>query len=201
MHSRSNPGGTPCPCPYLVNSLRIWHRRSVVGFDIDGCALLNLNSRRCYLCDVCPIRIRAAVQRALLGAAILAAVFTVLMSSQITHTPTSSSIAASHAPMVAVMELVADGPDATTSDSDSVLTGHAHDIRGEGDSPASGLDSMHVLLAIVSLGLVVAVLRLLWVAWAYPRPDGEKQTSAIFSAVDATMRPVSILDAACVLRV
>ncbi|MBT9294673.1 hypothetical protein KKP62_06800 [Rhodococcus sp. GOMB7] len=150
---------------------------------------------------MCPIRIRAAVQRALLGAAILAAVFTVLMSSQITHTPTSSSIAASHAPMVAVMELVADGPDATTSDSDSVLTGHAHDIRGEGDSPASGLDSMHVLLAIVSLGLVVAVLRLLWVAWAYPRPDGEKQTSAIFSAVDATMRPVSILDAACVLRV
>lgn len=200
MHSRSNPGGIPCPCPYLVNYLCIWHRRSVVGFGIDGCALLNLNSHRCYLCGVCPIRIRAAVQRALLGAAILAAVFTVLMSSQITHTPTSSSIAASHAPMVAVMELVADGPDAT-SDSDSVLTGHAHDIRGEGDSPASGLDSMHVLLAIVSLGLVVAALRLLWVAWAYPHPDGEKQTSAIFSAVDATMRSVSILDAACVLRV
>ncbi|WP_285183345.1 hypothetical protein ACBG85_30475 (plasmid) [Rhodococcus sp. NyZ502] len=148
-----------------------------------------------------PIRADATMQRVLLGAVMLAAVFAMLLSSQIAHT--SDSSAAGHAPIAAAV--IDQAADPTPHETPKNIVGspadHRHSGPGEADGPAQMFESVHVLLAILSLGLVVIALRLLWIVCVRPSLATEKRSGARFAAVGAVLRPVSILDAACVLRV
>ena len=94
------------------------------------------------------------MQRVLLGAVMLAAVFAMLLSSQIAHT--SDSSAAGHAPIAAAV--IDQAADPTPHETPKNIVGspadHRHSGPGEADGPAQMFESVHVLLAILSLGLV-----------------------------------------------